>query len=164
MHGFTRAAAILTLSVAALIGTIRAQSSSSVDTPLVPPHSGNAAGPNGPKMNNPSPPARKTSNPVNNREHNSPRRTFTGIVSDSFCGNHHYMLSGATDTECARYCIAHQGTYVLLVGDRLYMLQNQPGHVLDALAGKKARITGALVGEDVLEVDSVSPVQSQAGR
>jgi len=74
------------------------------------------------------------------------------------------MLSGANDTECVRYCIAHQGTYVLLVGDRLYMLQNQPGHVLDALAGKKARITGALVGEDVLEVDSVSPIQNQANR
>jgi len=35
--------------------------------------------------------------------------TLTGIVSDSFSGNHHYMLSGANDTECARYCIAHQG-------------------------------------------------------
>jgi hypothetical protein len=74
------------------------------------------------------------------------------------------MLSGANDTECVRYCIAHQGTYVLLVGDRLYMLQNQPGRVLDALAGKKAHVTGALVGEDVLEVDSVSPIQSQASR
>ena len=112
-------------------------------------------------MNNPSPPVRRTSRPVNNREDNSPRRTFTGIVSDSFCGKHHYMLSGANDTECVRYCIAHQGTYVLLVGDRLYMLQNPPGHELDALAGKKARITGALVGDGVPEVDSsLVPVQS----
>jgi hypothetical protein len=119
MHRFTHAAAIFILAVVSLIGIVRAQSGSAVDTPPVPSHSGNAAGPNGPRMNNPSPPARGTSNPVNNREGNSPRRSFTGIVSDSFCGKHHYMLSGANDTECVRYCIAHQGTYALLA-DKLY--------------------------------------------
>jgi hypothetical protein len=63
------------------------------------------------------------------------------------------MLSGANDPECARYCIAHQGNYVLVVGGKLYTLENQPGHVLDALAGKKVRVTGALVGSNLLEVD-----------
>ena len=140
----------------------RSQSGSpSVDTAPVPSHSGSAAGPSGPKMNAP-PAARQSTNPVNNGQDNSPRRTFTGVVSDSFCGRHHYMLTGANDAECTRYCIAHQANYVLIVGDKLYTLQNQPGHVLDALAGKKARVTGALVGTEVLEVDTVNPVEGQS--
>jgi hypothetical protein len=48
-----------------------------------------------------------------------------------------------------------------MAGDKLYTIENQPGHVLDALAGKKARVTGALVGTDVLEVDTVSPIESK---
>lgn len=87
---------------------------------------------------------------------------LTGIVSDSYCGRHHYMLNGANDTECTRYCIAHRANYVLVVGDKLYTLENRPGHVLDALAAKKARITGALVGNDVLEVDAVTPIEGQS--
>lgn len=139
----------------------KAQSSApSVDTSPTPSHSGNAAGANGPKANAP-PVARQSTNPVNDREDNSARHTLTGVVSDSYCGRHHYMLSGANDPECARYCIAHQGNYVLVVGDKLYTLENRPGHVLDALAGKKARVTGYLAGSNVLEVDSVSPVEGQ---
>ena len=133
--------------------------SSSVDSPSVRGHNGNAAGQSGPRPNTPPPAARQTTNPVNNTENNSPKRTFTGVVSDSFCGKHHYMLNGANDTECTRYCIAHQGNYVLIVGDKMYTLENQPGHVLDAMAGKKARINGALVGNGILEVDSVSTIQ-----
>ncbi|HVO63881.1 MAG TPA: hypothetical protein VMT53_23365 [Terriglobales bacterium] len=70
------------------------------------------------------------------------------------------MLNGASDTECTRYCVAHQGNYALVVGDKLYILENQPGHVLDAMAGKKARVSGTLVGNGILEVDSVSPIQA----
>ncbi|MBV9484219.1 MAG: hypothetical protein JO249_26220 [Acidobacteria bacterium] len=150
------------LGLALLLGVMMAQSGSSVETPSVPPHSGNAAGPNGPRVNTPPPPARKTTNPVNNQEDNSPKRTLTGIVSDSYCGRHHYLLSNANEAECTRYCIAHQARYVLVVGDRLYALQNRPGHVLDSLAGRKARVTGALIGGNVLEVEMVEPLQSQA--
>lgn len=150
------------LILAILLGIAEAQSSSpAVDTPPVPPHSGAAAGTHGPTANAPPPP-RQSTNPVNNGQDKSPSRTFTGIVSDSYCGRHHYMLNGATDSECTRYCIAHKANYVLLVGDKLYTLQNQPGHVLDSLAGKKARVTGALVGANVLEVDSVSPVEGES--
>lgn len=137
------------------------QSSTSVDTASVPPHSGQVSGQSGPKAGSPPPPARPSSNPVNNDEANSAKRSFVGVVSDSYCGKEHYMLSGANDSECTRYCIAHQRSYVLVVGDKLYSLQNQPGHVLDALAGKKARVTGALMGGDILEVDSAAPIQTR---
>jgi hypothetical protein len=35
--------------------------------------------------------------------------TFTGIVSDSFCGNHHYNVERGDDTACTGCGIAHQG-------------------------------------------------------
>jgi hypothetical protein len=152
----------LALIMSMLFNVSQAQSgSSSVDTPAVPAHSGSAAGENGPQVSGP-PPARQSSNPVNNGQDDSPRRTLTGVVSDSYCGRHHYMLKGANDAECTRYCIAHQRDYVLVVGDSLYTLKNRPGHVLDALAGKKAQVTGALLGGDVLEVDTVHPVEGQS--
>ncbi len=150
----------LALLAANSMGASNQQSGSSVDTSPVPPHSGKAAGPSGPKST-PPPSAHDTKNAVSNGEDNSPVRTFTGTVSDSLCGRHHYLLTNGTDAECTRYCIAHQSTYVLVVGDKIYALVNQPGHVLDALAGKKARVTGALVGGNVLEVNSASPVQNE---
>jgi hypothetical protein len=64
------------------------------------------------------------------------------------------MLSGATPAECTRYCIAHQGSYVLLVGDKIYQLENQPGHILDGLAGNTAQVTGVLV-DDTIDIKSV---------
>lgn len=157
MPTFRYVTAFSLLWLISIIG--QAQSSSpSVDSPAVPSHSGHAAGTNGPTVTAPPPP-RSTTNSVNNGANNAAKRSFTGIVSDSFCARHHYMLTGANDTECTRYCIAHQGNYVLMVGGKVYALQNRPGHVLDSLAGKQARVSGALLSNDVLQVDSVSPVE-----
>lgn len=91
---------------------------------------------------------------------NVPHQTFTGIVSDSFCGNHHYMLTHGTPEECVRYCIAHRADYVLLVGNKMYTLKDRPGHTLDALASKRATVTGSLVSSNVIEIDSVSPASA----
>jgi hypothetical protein len=87
---------------------------------------------------------------------NVPHQTFTGVVSDSFCGNHHYMLTHGTPAECVRYCIAHRADYVLLVGNKMYTLKDRPGHSLDALASKRATVTGSLLGNNIIEIDSVS--------
>ncbi len=70
------------------------------------------------------------------------------------------MLTGTNDAECTRYCFAHQGSYVLIAGNNLYSLENQPGHVLDALAGKKARLRGALVSGKVIEVSWAGPMET----
>ncbi len=159
MHLIKHIAAVIGLGFAILLSTAHGQSGSSVETGSEPAHSGNAAGANGPKST-PPPPARRSTNAVSNGEDNLPLQTFTGIVSDSLCGRHHYLLSHASDAECTRYCIAHQATYVLVVGDKLYALVDPPGHALDALAGKEARVTGALVESNVLEVNSVGPATS----
>jgi hypothetical protein len=144
------------VTLATLTGTAVPQSNSPSNVP--PPHSGVAAGQNSPQSGSPPPPARNATNPVVSQPGNSELKTFTGVVSDSFCTRHHYMLSGATPAECTRYCIAHRATYVLLVGDKIYSLENPPGHILDALAGKTAQVTGALVG-DSIEIKSVQAPQ-----
>jgi hypothetical protein len=69
-------------------------------------------------------------------------------------------LTGATPAECTRYCIAHNGTFALVVGDKVYTLQNRPGHTLDALAGQQARVSGTVNGS-VIEIRSITPLGEQ---
>lgn len=122
-------------------------------------HSGVDEGKNGPPSPTPPPPPGKASNPENPLDRGK-LETLTGVVSDSLCGRHHYQLTGATPAECTRYCIAHRSTFALVVGDKVYTLENRPGHTLDALAGQPARVTGTVNGS-VIEIQSVSPVGKQ---
>ena len=73
---------------------------------------------------------------------NKPLTTISGVVSDSFCPRNHYVLANSTPAECTRYCIAHNGHYIIRAGDKIYVLHDRPGHSLDTLSGKEARITG----------------------
>lgn len=124
-------------------------------------HSGIDEGKNGPKSPTPVPPAQPATNPENPDANGGKLQTLTGVVSDSFCGRHHYQLTGATPAECTRYCLAHRGTFALVVGDKVYTLQNRPGHTLDELAGQQARVTGVVHG-DVVEIQSVGPAGKTA--
>ncbi len=84
-------------------------------------------------------------------------QTFVGKVSDVNCGPRHFMLENATDAECTRACFARRGLYALVVGDKVYSLVNQPGAILNQLAGKQARVTGSLMNPSTIEIASVSP-------
>ena len=84
-------------------------------------------------------------------------QTFVGKVSDVNCGPRHFMLQNATDAECTRACFARRGLYALVVGDKVYSLVNQPGVILNQLAGKQARVTGSLMNPDTIEIESVGP-------
>ncbi len=126
-------------------------------------HSGVDEGRNGPKSRTPAPPAAPATNPENPDAGGGKLRTLTGVVSDSYCGRTHYQLSGSTPAECTRYCIAHRGTFALVVGDKVYALQNRPGHTLDALAGQQARVTGTVSG-NVIQIQSVAPAGKAASQ
>ena len=123
-------------------------------------HSGSDEGKNGPQSPTAPPAAKPTTNPENPDAANGKLQTLTGVVSDSFCGAKHFQLTGATPAECTRYCIAHRGTFALVVGDKVYQLENRPGHTLDALSGKQARVTGVVRGS-VIQIQSVSPAGGQ---
>ena len=115
-----------------------------------------AAGQSGTPTINQNPPAQGTENPAPPLvAKNAQLITVSGVVSDSFCLRHHYMLSHATDAECVRYCIAHNGNYVVLAGDKVYNLQDDPGHVLTSLASRQVTVTGWLVDPTHIEIKSV---------
>ena len=91
-------------------------------------------------------------------------QTFVGTVSDVNCGPRHFMLSNATAAECTRACFARRGLYALVVGNKVYALVNQPGAILNELAGKEARVTGALMNPDTIEIDNVSAAGKATSR
>lgn len=108
-----------------------------------------------------NPPPEPAQNPVPPQNaKNAPLTTVTGKVSDSYCRQDHYMLTHATDAECVRYCIAHNGNYVVIAGNKIYTLHNVPGHTLESLSDKEVRVTGWLVRPDMIEIQSVTPAGS----
>ena len=84
------------------------------------------------------------------------KQTLTGEVSDSTCTTQH-MRPGAAD--CTRFCVAHGGKYMLIVGDKFYSLNTSDKALLAKLnkqAGQRATVTGEVngVGVDVASVEA----------
>jgi hypothetical protein len=154
-----RASLFLTLILMAVLACVMVQAQAAPNANQSQGHSGVDEGKNGPQSPTPPPPPGNAKNPETPGA-TGKVQTLTGVVSDSYCGRKHYQLTGATPAECTRYCIAHRGTFALVVGDKVYSLQDRPGHTLDALAGQSARVTGAVNGS-VIEIESVSPVGKQ---
>ncbi len=103
-------------------------------------------------------------NPVSPATPDKTTQSFTGTLSDSFCLRKHYMLVGANPAECTRYCIAHDGHYVLMSGDKIYELENQPGAVLMKYAGQQVHVTGNLLNGTTIEIKSVAAAGEAAGK
>ncbi len=82
-------------------------------------------------------------------------KTFTGTVSDSMCGAKHQMPGD--DAGCTRACVSKGSKYALVVGDKVYTLENDKTalETLDKQAGAQATVTGTVNG-DILEVSSIS--------
>ena len=149
MYSLVRAGLlILALSICVLVVSGQApqqngppaQNSQAPNTTILPNEAPNAKG------------ATSTAIPANEK-----MQTFVGKVSDVNCGPRHFMLSNATDAECTRACFARRGLYALVVGNKVYTLVNQPGAILNELAGKEARVTGSLMNPGTIEIESVSP-------
>jgi hypothetical protein len=54
-----------------------------------------------------------------------------------------------TDAACTQGCVKSGGTYVLAVGDKVYMLENQKDPALARFAGQTVSITGELSGDTI---------------
>src|SRR6266849_11142289 len=81
-------------------------------------------------------------------------KTFTGTVSDTMCGAKHAMPGD--DAGCTRACVSKGSKYALVVGDKVYTLENDKTalETLDKQAGAQATVTGTVNG-DILEVSSI---------
>jgi Protein of unknown function (DUF5818) len=86
----------------------------------------------------------------------SPKRVFTGTISDDMCGfDHSGMSNGADDRACTLGCVAQGAKFVLAdrKAQRIYDLDDQKKP--RKFAGKKVKVTGTLEG-DTIHVDSIA--------
>jgi len=77
--------------------------------------------------------------------------TWSGTISDDACGAKHAAATPA-DQRCAASCIKMGGKAVLVVGEKVYGIENQSavkGH-----EGQKVTVNGTLNGENI-HIDSV---------
>jgi hypothetical protein len=80
-------------------------------------------------------------------------QTFTGTISDSKCGASHKSMTEhnakLTDASCTQACVKSGGNYVLAVGDKVYMLDNQKDPALARFAGQMVTVKGELSGDTI---------------
>jgi hypothetical protein len=97
--------------------------------------------------------------------------TFRGEIGDSSCAlnvhslsrSHKEMLKsksfGTTSADCARHCVAHQGSsYVLVVKKDVYRLDKQKE--AEKWAGQTVIVTGDLdATKKLIMVDTIQPLK-----
>jgi hypothetical protein len=81
--------------------------------------------------------------------------TFSGLITDSYCGARHQRRSNLTPEDCARACIRNGATYVLVNGHHRYTLSGNE-ESLNKLLGTRATVNGTLQGETI-SVTSAGP-------
>jgi hypothetical protein len=81
--------------------------------------------------------------------------SFSGLITDSYCGARHQRHSNLTPEDCARACIRNGASYVLVNGNHRYKLSGDEGS-LNKLLGTRATVSGTLEGETI-SVTSVGP-------
>lgn len=80
-------------------------------------------------------------------------RTFSGVVTDSFCGAKHDTSMNQTAAGCTRICLKQGARFALVDGDRVYGLTGETGS-LDRAAGQRVKLSGTLKG-DTISVNSI---------
>jgi hypothetical protein len=80
--------------------------------------------------------------------------TFRGMITDSHCMGRHVRYPDKSPVDCARMCARSGSAYVLVDGDRKYVLHGAD-LALDKVAAQRAVVTGKLDG-DIVKVTSVA--------
>jgi hypothetical protein len=76
--------------------------------------------------------------------------TLEGTVSDAMCGAKHPVADAAG---CTKDCVKKGSDYALIVGSKVYTLKassEKDKADLGKLAGKMAKVTGDVTGENVI--------------
>ena len=77
---------------------------------------------------------------------------WKGTVTDSMCSTKH-VAGTKDDVECAQKCMKMGDKAVLVVGDKVYKIENQDA-VKDHI-GHKVNVTGTMTG-DTIHIDKVT--------
>jgi hypothetical protein len=88
--------------------------------------------------------------------------TWTGKISDSMCGmdKHQGDGSAAADRDCVAKCVRAGSAYVLVVGSKVYKIENQDFADLSAQAGRAVALSGELKGDTI----TVSKIEGPKGK
>jgi hypothetical protein len=94
-------------------------------------------------------------------------QTWTGQISDSICGRSHKAMAEhggkmMSDADCTRACVKNGSKYVLVVGGKIYDIQNQDFPGLEEHAGHTVQVTGELSG-DSIKASSISMAEKSKG-
>lgn len=82
------------------------------------------------------------------------QQTFTGVITDSMCGQNHEAMKVAPDSKCVRECVKHGSKYALFDGKTAYVLSDQK--TPEQYAGQRVKVTGTLYEKTkILKVDSI---------
>lgn len=87
-------------------------------------------------------------------------RVFTGVITDSMCGDNHKPMKVSPDSKCVRECVRMDKTfkYALYDGKKMYVLSDQ--QTPEKFAAQKVKITGVLHDKtNILEVNRIEPVR-----
>lgn len=85
--------------------------------------------------------------------------TFTGVITDSMCGENHAMMKISPADKCVRECMKHGNTkYVLHDGKTTYKLSDQQTPA--KFAAQKVEVKGKLYAKTgVIAVETIAPVK-----
>lgn len=84
------------------------------------------------------------------QEKKAAEETWTGNISDAMCGKSHGANGGTMqkDHDCTVKCAA-KGSYVFVVGDKIYKIADQKMKELEVHAGHRVEIAGTLKGDTI---------------
>jgi hypothetical protein len=77
-----------------------------------------------------------------------PPQSYEGMISDTRCGAKHSAEIGQTATKCTVACVHGGEGFVLIDGDRVYLLEGDLV-ALKRVAGQRVRIVGTLNGTKI---------------
>lgn len=80
-------------------------------------------------------------------------QNLTGVISDDMCKSKH-MMAGHSDADCTRACVKSGSKYVLMVGNKMYILKGDMKQIAQ-FAGDKVSVSGE-VTNDSLSVQSIA--------
>jgi hypothetical protein len=89
-----------------------------------------------------------------------PKKTFTGVITDTMCGADHTMMNVKPDSKCVIDCVkmGNQWKYALLEGKNVYVLSDQK--TPEKYAAQKVMVTGTLDEKaKTIQVESIKPAK-----
>jgi hypothetical protein len=83
------------------------------------------------------------------------QQTFTGVITDSMCGQDHTAMKVTPVSKCVQECVKHGSKYALFDGKAVYALSDQK--TPEQFAGQKVKIKGTLYEKTkIIKVDSIT--------